>query len=60
MGQSTAIKFGEKELLELNAKAEARSKRDASSWEESFDWGVPDCSTLLTPEWRVASVRDFD
>lgn len=60
MGQSTAIKFGEKELSALNARADARSKRDASAWEESVDWGVPDYSTLCASEWRMAMAADFD
>ena len=60
MGQSTAIKFGEKELSVLNAKAEVLSKRDASEWEEAVDWGVPDCSTLCSSEWRSATSPDFD
>ena len=60
MGQSTAIKFGEKELSALNARADARSQRDANDWEEAVDWGVPDCSTLCASEWRMATVPDFD
>jgi hypothetical protein len=60
MGQSTAIKFGEKEFLALNARADARSMLDASDWEEAVDWGVPDCGTLCAAEWRVATAPDFD
>jgi hypothetical protein len=60
MGQSAAIKFGEKELSALNAKADALSKRDASDWEEAVDWCVPDCSTLCASEWRMATAPDFD
>ena len=60
MGQSTAIKFGEKELSALNARADARAKRDASAWEEAVDWGVPDCSTLWAAEWRMTMAPDFD
>ena len=60
MGQSTPIKFGEKELSALNAKAEALSERDANAWEEAVDWGVPDCSTLCASEWRMATSPDFD
>ena len=41
MGQSTAIKFGEKELSALNARADVLAQRDASAWEEALDWGVP-------------------
>jgi len=60
MGQSTAIKFGEKELSALNARADALSKRDASAWEEAVDWGVPDYSTLCASEWRMATSPDLD
>ena len=60
MGQSTVIEFGEKELSALNARADALSKRDASAWEESVDWGDPDCSTLCAFEWRMATAPDFD
>ena len=60
MSQSTAIKFGEKELSALNARADALSKRDASAWEEAVEWGVPDCSTLCASEWRLATAPDFD
>ena len=60
MGQSTAIKFGEEELSALNDRADARSQRDASAWEESIDWGVPDCSTLCASEWRLATAPEFD
>jgi hypothetical protein len=60
MGQSTVIKFGEKELSALNARADVLSKRDASAWEEAVDWGIPDCSTLCASEWRMATAPDFD
>jgi hypothetical protein len=60
MGQSTAIKFGEKELWALNARADASSIGDASAWEEAIDWGVPDCGTLSASEWRIATAPDFD
>ena len=60
MGQSTAIKFGEKELSALNAKADALSKRDANAWDEAVDWGVPDCGSLCAYEWRMATAPDFD
>ena len=61
MRRST-IKFGEEELLALNARADALSKRDANAWEEAVDWGVPDCSTLCASasEWRMATLPDFD
>lgn len=60
MGQSTAVKFGEKELSALNAREDARSKRDASAWEEFVDWGVPDCSTLFASEWRMATALGIE
>jgi hypothetical protein len=60
VGQSTAIKFGEKELSALNAKADALSKRYASDWEEAIDWGVPDCSALCASELRFVTSPDFD
>ena len=60
MSQSTAVKFGEKERSALNARADAPSRQDASAWEESIDWGVPDCSTLCASEWRMATAPDFD
>ena len=60
MGQSTAIEFGEKELLALNARADALSKQEASAWEEAIDWGVPDYSTLSASEWRMATAPEFD
>jgi len=55
MGQSTPIKFGEKELSALNARADAVSKRDASAWEEAVDWDVSEIAALCAPlsgEWR--------
>ena len=58
MDQSTAGKFGEKELSALNAKADALSMRDASAWEEAVDWGVPDCGTLCPSEWRRTMALD--
>jgi hypothetical protein len=60
MGQSTAIKFGEKDLSAANARADARSMRDASTWEESVDWGVFDGSILCASEWRMAAAPDSD
>ena len=54
------MKFGEKELSALNAKADVLSKRDAIEWEEAIDWGAPDCSTLCASEWRTATAPDFD
>ena len=54
------VKFGEKELSELNAKADALSNRDADAWQEAVDWGVPDCSTLCPSEWRILTATDFD
>ena len=60
MGQSTAIKFGEKELWALNARVDAFSMRDESAWDEAIDWGVPDCGTLSAYEWRIATAPDFD
>jgi hypothetical protein len=57
---STAVSFGEKELSVLNAKADALSKRDAGAWEEAVDWGVPDCRTLCSLEWRMTTAPDFD
>lgn len=60
MGQANPIKFGEKELSALNAKADASSNRDASAWEEAVDWGVSDCSTLCTFEWRMATSPELD
>lgn len=60
MGQSTAIKFGEKELLAINARADALSSRDATAWEEAIDWGAPACSTWYPSEWRMTTAPDFD
>lgn len=60
MGQSTAIKFGEKELSALNARADVLSQRDANEWEEAVDWGVPDFSTLCAFERRMATVPDCE
>ena len=60
MGQSTAVKFGERELSALNAKADALAKLDEADWEEAVDWGVPDCSTLCASEWRTATSPDLD
>ncbi len=60
MGQSTAIKFGEKEFSALNARADVLSQRDASAWEEAVEWGVPDYSNLCAFEWRMATAPDFD
>jgi hypothetical protein len=57
---STAVSFREKELSELNAKADALSNRDASHWGEAVDWGVPDCATLCPSEWRMTTAPDFD
>ena len=58
MGLATDVKFGEKELSALNAKADALSKRDADAWEEAVDWGTPDCSTLCPSEWRISTGPD--
>jgi hypothetical protein len=58
VGQLIAIKFGEKELSALNARADALSTWDSSDWEEAVDWGVPDCSTLCPSEWRMAAEAD--
>ena len=60
MGQSTAIKFGEKELSALNVRANVLSQRDANDWEGAVDWGVPDRSNLFASEWRMATAPDFD
>jgi len=60
MDQSTAMKFGEKELSALNARADVLSQRDANDWEEAVDWGVPDCNNLCASEWRMATSPDFD
>ncbi len=60
MGQSTVVKFGERDLSALNAKADVLSKRDESAWEEAVDWGAPDCSTLCASEWRMAMAPNFD
>ena len=60
MGLATDVKFGEKELSALNAKADALSKRDADAWEEAVDWGVPDCSTLCPSEWRISTAPHDD
>lgn len=60
MGQSTPIKFGEKELSALNAKADALAKRSAEDWEEAVDWGIPDCSAICSFELRAATSPDFD
>ena len=58
MGLATDVKFGEKELSALNAKADALSKRDVDAWEEAVAWGVPDCSTLCPSEWRISTAHD--
>jgi hypothetical protein len=60
MGQSTANKFGEKELSALNARADVLLQRNANDWEEAVDWGVPDCSNLCASEWRMATSPEFD
>ena len=60
MDRSTAVKFGERDVSALNAKADAMSTRDASAWEEAVDWGVPDGNTLCPSEWRATTAPDFD
>ena len=59
----TTSDFKERKLLELNAKAEAMSMRDASDWEEAIDWGAPDYRTVcpVSPlEWRALTAPEFD
>ena len=60
MGLATDVKFGEKELSALNAKADALSKRDVDAWEEAVAWGVPDCSTLCPSEWRISTAPTIE
>lgn len=60
MGQSTAMKFGEKELSALNTRADWLSQRDANDWEEAIDWGAPDCSNLCASDRRMVTSPDFE
>ena len=60
MGQSIAVKFGEKELSALNARMDALSMPAAAAWEEAIDWGVPDCRMLYPFELRMTSAPDLD
>jgi hypothetical protein len=52
--------FGEQELAALNAKADARSLRDASAWDEAVDWGAQDYGTLCPLDGRMATAPEFD
>ena len=60
MQLTTISNIGEKELSELNARADVLAVMDANAWDEAIDWGVPDYSSTCPLEWRLASAPEFD
>jgi hypothetical protein len=55
MHRPHAIEFSEKDLVALNANAEASFVIDEDAWEDATDESGVDCDVLCHSQWRAST-----
>ena len=60
MHRPHAIEFSEKELVALNANAEASFVIDEDAWEDATDESGVDCDILCHSQWRASTFDSVD